>query len=269
MPWWPFILGCTGYWKSIQPLSSALSSSAIFVFRCTVPHIKAQLVFSALLLWPAVKPNLKSIYGKAFTRNGHYAHWFSMAWHLARRLPRVFCLREQQSARGSVLVAGLGVLILSVATAGSDVSVAWETEYTEDSLGGLETSSKQLFDSERNFSKVVCWVSWWDEVAGMGRGWETEHSSYCCQGVFGGNRWTSPPHIASCSWKSWKSVSSSQAPALHSWVVCRGQMPAWGEANLASRPSDSAPGSRSFFSKKWPQRFQWIAQQTSLNIKEH
>ena len=82
-----------------------------------------------------------------------------MAWHLARHLQRVFCLREQQSAWGSLLVAGLGVLILSVATAGSDVSVAWETEYTEDSLGGLETSSKQLFDSEQNFSKVVCWVN--------------------------------------------------------------------------------------------------------------
>lgn len=85
-----------------------------------------------------------------------------MAWHLARSLQRVFCLREQQSAwglRGTFLLAGLGVLIPSVATAGSDVSVAWETEYTEDPLGELETSSKQLFDSERNFSKVVCWVS--------------------------------------------------------------------------------------------------------------
>ena len=118
MPWWPFILGRTGYWNSIQSLSSALSSSAIFGFRCTVSHIKAQLVLPALLLWPAVKPNLKSIYGKAFTWNGNYAHWFLMAWHLARHLKRAFCLREQQSARCSLLVAGLGVLILSVATVG-------------------------------------------------------------------------------------------------------------------------------------------------------
>ena len=47
-----------------------------------------------------------------------------MAWHLARRLQRAFCLREQQSARGSLLVAGLGVLILSVATAGRAVTSA-------------------------------------------------------------------------------------------------------------------------------------------------
>lgn len=80
----------------------------------------------------------------------------------SKKPPEGLLLREQQSARGlrgTLLLSGLGVLIPAVATVGSDVSVAWETGYTEDLLGGLETSSKQLFDSERNFSKVICWVS--------------------------------------------------------------------------------------------------------------
>lgn len=54
--------------------------------------------------------------------------------------------------------------------------------------GGLEISSKQLLDSEQNFRKLVCWVSWWDEAVGMGGGWGAEHCSSCCQGVLGSNK---------------------------------------------------------------------------------
>lgn len=132
VPWRSFLSGCPGYWKSILSSSVALLSSATFVFMCTVRHVKAQLVIPgfASVTWGKARWE-KYIYCKAFTWNGSCAPWFWIVWHLARSLQRVFRLREQQPAlglRGTLLVAGLGVPVLYVATPGSDVSVAWETE---------------------------------------------------------------------------------------------------------------------------------------------
>lgn len=246
VPWRSFISGCPGYWKSILSSSAALSSSATFVFTCTVRHVKAQLVIPgfASVTWGKARWE-KYIYCKAFTWNGSHAPWFWIVWHLARSLQRVFRLREQKPAlglRGTLLVAGLGVLVLYVATPGSDVSIAWETEDTawcvqRTPRGGLEISSKQLLDSEQNFRKLVCWVSWWDEAVGMGGGWGTEPCSSCCQGVLGSNKWISPSYLATAGTSLEESVLLS-SPLItqlrRPWQV-EGRCPAWREASLESR----------------------------------
>lgn len=68
--------------------------------------------------------------------------------------------------RGSWL-QGLSLPGVCVAAQDSDVSVTWETGHRRP-LGRLEISSAQLSDSEQSFRKVVYWVSWWAEAAGVG-----------------------------------------------------------------------------------------------------
>lgn len=75
--------------------------------------------------------------------------------------------------RGTLLVAGLGLLILYVATHTRQRRQCrlGNRGHRRRLGGGLDTSSKQLLDAEQNFRKVVCWVSLWVAAVGMGRGW--------------------------------------------------------------------------------------------------
>lgn len=142
------------------------------------------------------------------------------------------------------------LLGVCVATRDSDVSVTWETGHKRP-LGRLEISSAQLLDSEQNLRKVVHWVSWWDEVVGMGCGRGRGHSKCYFQEVFGGNKWSSPITSLNHS-QSQLEISLEENVLFPSSLMlqlgrlaCRGEVPCPGkpgEAGREPRP-DSLTGS--------------------------